>query len=115
MSDAYYAVIDPDSPRRPSWLEAFEDDAVELEGAEPVEALGPGGRTARFYKARVASLDQVRLARLCEALAARWHLPAVEVALDLVTGHGLPILAEDVRICSDPDEGRAYFARRRLP
>jgi hypothetical protein len=114
LKGPYFAVIDPESPRYLDWIAVLGTDAIEvLEDTPHESSCGP--EHGRFYRARLDSLDRDQLVKVAKKLAAGWGLPPGETLLNLLGEHGLPILAEDARIFADPDEGRAYFAERRIP
>jgi hypothetical protein len=104
----HYAVIDPASPRHPTWLRVLGTDAVEVRSAVPHvgEHLGQVGL---YYLVSLSALAPEQLERVLLHLASAWDMAEETVASHLFGEHGLPLLADELRACDDPDDGRPWW------
>ena len=118
-------MIDPSSHRRARWLQVLGTDAVRIESPIAVEAVvdptlsRPGvpapRRVERMVRLDVLGYPPAERAELLERLSVVWGVTPEWIAADIADGQGVPIILDgSVKLCRDPDEGRAHFAERRI-
>lgn len=96
MSQDFTATV-RDTVRVAEWEAVFGDTNVCIKSPVPIVANLPGRPGVPIYELDLAQLTAVQRERLIAHIAAKFNIPADEVAADLDT-IGVPILADDVTI-----------------
>lgn len=104
-----YAVVDPASPRYEGWVRDLGCDFIPVRSSE-AEAARFDGRPGPVpvYLVDLEALTPGLLRKVVERTAREFGATVEEVLAQL-DAMGLPVLAEGVIVCEDPDRGRLRF------
>lgn len=105
-----YAVIDPASPRYAGWVRDLGRDFVPVQSAETsmmVHDHFPDGPVP-CYLLDLDAMPRELLLKVVERTAREFGATEDEVVAEF-RELGMPVLAESVIVCEDPNEGRLRF------